>query len=376
MKKSSKISHKFILSGGGTGGHIYPAIAIANELKARFPHAQFLFVGANDRMEMQKVPKAGYDIQGLNIAGIQRDHLIKNITLPFKVISSLWKAHKIIQEFKPDMVIGTGGYASGPTMWAAAQKGIPVLIQEQNSFPGITNKLLKNKAFAICTAYDGMDKYFPKDKIHFTGNPIRSNLFTELPDQKKSKEKFGLDPNKTVIFSVGGSSGARTLNNSWIQGYQKLIDKDIQLIWQTGQLEWNKIKALEAVQHPHIHIQEFIYDMTSAYAAADIIVSRAGAMAISELCLIGKPVILVPLPTAAEDHQVKNAQNLVNHKAAQMVLDDKAVEDLTTSAIDLNQNKVEKEKLSQHIKTLAKPDAAKHIVEIITQELNYKKARL
>ncbi|MXV38833.1 undecaprenyldiphospho-muramoylpentapeptide beta-N-acetylglucosaminyltransferase [Flavobacteriaceae bacterium Ap0902] len=370
MKQSSKISPRFILSGGGTGGHIYPAIAIANTLKARFPHAQFLFIGAQDKMEMQKVPKAGYDIKGLNIAGIQRDNLFKNITLPFKVIDSLIKTNKIIKDFKPNMVIGTGGYASGPTMWAAAKKGIPVLIQEQNSFPGITNKLLKNKTFAICTAYDGMAKYFPQDKIHLTGNPIRTDLFTNLPNQKASKEKFGLNPNKPVILSVGGSQGSRTLNNTWIKDVKNLIQEDIQLIWQTGKLEWNKINALQEPKHPNIHITEFIYDMNTAYAAADVIVSRAGAMAISELTLVGKPLILVPLPTAAEDHQTKNAQNLVDHKAAKMVKDDVAVVELSDAAITLSKNETEKNLLSKNIKELAKPNAAEDIADIIVNKLN------
>ncbi|MGI9526268.1 MAG: undecaprenyldiphospho-muramoylpentapeptide beta-N-acetylglucosaminyltransferase [Weeksellaceae bacterium] len=369
MKKSSKISPKFILSGGGTGGHIYPAIAIANELKARFPHAQFLFVGAQDKMEMQKVPKAGYDIIGLNIAGFQRNNLFKNISLPIKVISSLNKAKNIIKDFKPDMVIGTGGYASGPTMWVAAKKGIPVLIQEQNSFPGITNKLLKNKAFAICTAYDGMERYFSSDKIHITGNPIRSDIFTNLPDKEASKIKFGLNPKKPVILSVGGSLGARTLNNNWVKGVKELVKEDIQLIWQTGQLEWNKINNNETLKHPNIHITEFIYEMNTAYAAADIIVSRAGAMAISELTLIGKPLILVPLPTAAEDHQVKNAQNLVDHNAAKMVFDHDAVENLTKEAIQLSKNESEKKELSNQIKKLAKPDAVKQIADIIAEKL-------
>ena len=225
MKKSSKISPKFILSGGGTGGHIYPAIAIANELKARFPQAEFLFVGAKDKMEMQKVPKAGYAIEGLWISGIQRDNLLKNIALPFKLGSSILESQKIIKKLKPDMVIGTGGFASGPIMYVAGQKGIPILIQEQNSFPGITNKLLKNKAFAICTAYDKMENFFPKEKIHLTGNPIRTELFTNLPNKQQAKEKFGLDPNKAVILSVGGSLGSRTLNNAWKNDIQKLIEK-------------------------------------------------------------------------------------------------------------------------------------------------------
>lgn len=369
MKKSSKISPKIILSGGGTGGHIYPAIAIANEIKARFPQADILFVGAKDKMEMEKVPKAGYPIEGLWISGIQRSNKLKNLSLPLKVASSLWNARKIIKNFKPDVVIGTGGFASGPIMYAAAQKGIPVLIQEQNSFPGITNKLLKNKAFAICTAYDKMENYFPKEVVHQTGNPIRTDLFTNLPEQRSAKEKFGLNPNKTVILSVGGSLGSRTLNNAWMNGIQKLVDDDIQLIWQTGKLEWNKINSIESLKHKLIHSTEFIYEMNQAYAAADVIVSRAGAMAISELTLIGKPTILVPFPFAAEDHQTKNAQNLVDHDAAKMITDKEAPEHLVNTAITLIENKNEQEILSQNIKKLAKPNATSDIVDLVERKL-------
>ena len=369
MKKSYRISPKFILSGGGTGGHIYPAIAIADELKARFPQSEILFVGAKDKMEMEKVPKAGYPIKGLWISGFQRDNLFKNTTLPFKILSSLWDSNKIINDFKPNVLIGTGGFASGPMMYAAAKKGIPILIQEQNSFPGITNKLMKNKAFAICTAYDQMSKYFPENVLHHTGNPIRTDLFINLPQKNVAKEKFGLNPQKPVILSIGGSLGSRTLNNAWINGIQDLITNDIQLLWQTGKLEWNKINSLSAVKHELIHPTEFIYNMNEAYAAADIIVSRAGAMAISELTLIGKPTILVPFPYAADDHQTKNAQNLVDHNAAKLITDSEAEQKLVKSAIELIQNAEEKATLSENIQKLAKPNATRDIVDLIAKQL-------
>ncbi|MDO5656254.1 MAG: undecaprenyldiphospho-muramoylpentapeptide beta-N-acetylglucosaminyltransferase [Flavobacteriaceae bacterium] len=370
MKKSSKISPKIILSGGGTGGHIYPAIAIANEIRMRMPKAEILFVGALDKMEMEKVPKAGYAIEGLWISGFRRDNLFKNINLPIKIANSLWKSNKILKSFKPDMVIGTGGFASGPIMYAAAQKGIPILLQEQNSFPGITNKLLKNKAFAVCTAYEGMDKYFSKEILHHTGNPIRAELFLNIPKRENAKEKLGFDKNKILILSVGGSLGARTLNNAWLNGVQKLIQNDIQILWQTGRLEWDKINSNQELKHKNIQITEFIYNMNEAYAAADIIVSRAGAMAISELTLIGKPTVLVPFPFAAEDHQTKNAQNLEQNKAAIMINDKDAAEKLVDRVIELAQNPIEQEALSHQIKTLAKPHATRDIVDIIEAKLN------
>ncbi len=370
MKKSSKISPKIILSGGGTGGHIYPAIAIANEIKSRFPQADILFVGAKDKMEMEKVPKAGYPIKGLWISGIQRKNMLANASFPFKLIDSVWKSRKIVNEFKPDIAIGTGGFASGPMMYAAAQKGVPILIQEQNSFPGITNKLLKNKAFAICTAYDNMGNYFPKDKIHHTGNPIRSELFTNLPEQKAAKEKLGLNPNKPLILSVGGSLGSRTLNNTWTKAVQQIIDTDIQLLWQTGKLEWNKINSNQELKHELIQATEFIYEMNQAYAAADVIVSRAGAMAISELTLIGKPTILVPFPYAAEDHQTKNAESLVNAEAALMIKDKDAEEKLPQAAINLVQDVEAQKNLMVNLKRLAKPNATKDIVDLIQAKLN------
>lgn len=370
MKNSSKISPKIILSGGGTGGHIYPAIAIANEIKNRFPQADILFVGANNKMEMEKVPKAGYPIKGFWISGINRSKMLSNFTLPFQIIDSLWKSRQIIQEFKPDLAIGTGGFASGPLLYVAANKNIPVLIQEQNSFPGITNKLLKNKAFAICTAYEGMQQYFPADKIHLTGNPIRTELFTNLPEKNESKEKLGFDPQKPLILSVGGSLGSRTLNNAWSSGLNQLIENDIQLLWQTGKLEWNKINAEANSKSNLIQAVEFIYEMNLAYAAADIIVSRAGAMAISELTLISKPCILVPYPFAAEDHQTKNAESLVKKNAAKMLTDADAENKLVDTAIDLINNENEQKRLIENIQEMAKPRATQDIVDIIQRKIN------
>ena len=370
MKPKSKTLHKFILSGGGTGGHIYPAIAIADEIKNRLPDADILFVGAKDKMEMEKVPKAGYPIKGLWISGIQRSNMLGNLSFPFKLASSLYNARKIIKSFKPTATIGTGGFASGPIMWAAAQSGIPVLVQEQNSYPGITNKLLKNKAFAFCTAYDGMGSYFPADKIHLTGNPIRNNLFNDLPEQSEAKKAFNLNPNKPVILSVGGSLGSRTLNNAWKNGINKVVSEDVQLIWQTGKLDFEGIKKNQELQKENIHITDFIYDMRKAYAAADIIISRAGAMAISELCLIGKPTILVPFPFAAEDHQTKNAENLVAHMAAKMISDKEAPQDLVNESILLIKDEARQKILSENILKMAKPNATKDIVDILFTQLN------
>uniref|UniRef100_UPI0039A5AD4B undecaprenyldiphospho-muramoylpentapeptide beta-N-acetylglucosaminyltransferase n=1 Tax=Ornithobacterium rhinotracheale TaxID=28251 RepID=UPI0039A5AD4B len=361
--------YKFILSGGGTGGHIYPAIAIADEIKRRLPEAEILFVGAKGKMEMEKVPKAGYPIEGLWISGFQRSNLLANLSFPFKLISSWFSAKKIIKDFKPDATIGTGGFASGPIMWGAAQNKIPVLVQEQNSYPGITNKILKNKAFAFCTAYTGMENYFPQERVHFTGNPIRANLFENLPEKSESKQAFGLNPNKPVVLSVGGSLGAQTLNTAWKENLDALTQNGIQLIWQTGKTSFQELKELS---RNGIHITDFIYNMQQAYAAADIIVSRAGAMAISELCLIGKPTILVPYPWAAEDHQTKNAQNLVNHQAAIMIEDALAQESLVKTSIELAQNIENQKTLSQNIIKLAKPQATQDIVDILFNQLKIK----
>ena len=308
------------MSGGGTGGHIFPAIAIADEIKKRFPAAEFLFIGANGKMEMEKVPQSGYKIVGLNIAGFDRGNLLKNFGLPFKVISSLMKARKTIKDFKPDFAVGTGGFASGPALYVASRLGIPVFIQEQNSLPGKTNVFNGKKAKAVFTAYPNMDHFFPKSKVFFLGNPVRQNILSDLMETEKAKEKLGLNKDKLTILSVGGSQGSRTLNNGWKDNLEKLKEKNYQLIWQTGKLDYNELTS--SIQHPtSIQIKEFISDMATAYSAADVIVSRAGAIAISELAMAKKPVILVPLPSAAEDHQTKNALVLVEKNAAKMVKD-------------------------------------------------------
>ncbi len=364
MKQPSKISPKIIISGGGTGGHIYPAIAIADEIMRRLPGAEILFVGALGKMEMEKVPKAGYKIKGLPIAGINRGNLFANFSFPFKLFKSLNMAARTVREFTPDVAVGTGGFASGPVLKRASNKGVPIVIQEQNSFPGITNKLLAKDAVAICTAYERIPQ-FPIEKVHYTGNPIRPELFQNLPERNSAVSSFGLDPRKKVILSVGGSQGSRTLNNAWLAGLAKLKENDVQLIWQTGKLEFEKIKNQTENDLSGIHLSEFFYNMQDAYAAADIIVSRAGAMAISELCLIGKPVILVPFPFAAEDHQTKNARALVDKSAAIMVPDSRVPDELLKTVLDLSGDEQKQQVLSENIKKLGKPDATKEIVDII-----------
>ncbi|HEX7869986.1 MAG TPA: undecaprenyldiphospho-muramoylpentapeptide beta-N-acetylglucosaminyltransferase, partial [Chryseobacterium sp.] len=286
---------KVLLSGGGTGGHIFPAIAIADEIKKRFPDAEFLFIGANGKMEMEKVPQAGYNIEGLNIAGFDRGNLLKNIGLPFKLISSLLKAKKIIKEFKPDFAVGTGGFASGPALFMAAKMGIPTFIQEQNSLPGKTNTANGKKAKAVFTAYPDMEKFFPHSKVFFLGNPIRENIVSGMEETSQAKAKLGLDKNKLTILSVGGSLGSRTLNNGWKDNLDKLKEKDYQLIWQTGKLDYSELSKESQISNlkSQIQLKEFIKDVETAYSAADVIVSRAGAIAISELAVAQKPVLLV-----------------------------------------------------------------------------------
>ncbi|WP_068597470.1 undecaprenyldiphospho-muramoylpentapeptide beta-N-acetylglucosaminyltransferase [Vaginella massiliensis] len=362
--RSLKTSPKILISGGGTGGHIYPAIAIADEIKRRLPEADILFVGADGRMEMEKVPKVGYAIKGLPIAGFDRSDMKANLKFPFKLIRSLALAKKIYKEFQPDIAVGTGGYASGPMLWIAGKNRVPYVLQEQNSFPGVTNKILMKKASAICTAYSEASQ-FPAEKVHHTGNPIRVDLFEELPSKAVAIEQFNLDPTKPTILSVGGSQGSRMINNSWLEKIEEFAASGVQLIWQTGKLDYQKIKEKLGDRYPMIHLTEFIYNMQDAYAAADIIVSRAGAMAISELEMIGKAVILVPLPTAAEDHQTKNALALVKENAAVMVKDELAKENLVKEAVALAKDRSKQQLLGTNISKLAKPNATKEIVDII-----------
>ncbi|MCX8522712.1 undecaprenyldiphospho-muramoylpentapeptide beta-N-acetylglucosaminyltransferase [Chryseobacterium formosus] len=366
---------KVLLSGGGTGGHIFPAIAIADEIKKRFPDAEFLFIGANGKMEMEKVPQAGYKIEGLNIAGFDRGNLLKNIGLPFKLISSLLKAKKIIKEFKPDFAVGTGGFASGPALFMAAKTGILTFIQEQNSLPGKTNTANGKKAKAVFTAYPDMEKFFPHSKVFFLGNPIRENIVSGMQETSQAKEKLGLDKNKLTILSVGGSLGSRTLNNGWKDNLDKVKEKGYQLIWQTGKLDYKEIvnscqlSVDGNIQQPttnnQIQIKEFIKDVETAYSAADVIVSRAGAIAISELAVAQKPVVLVPFPFAAEDHQTKNAMNLVEKNAAKMVKDSEMQEKFWNTLSEICENESLRKEMSDNLKYFAKPNAAKEIVDEI-----------
>ena len=307
---------KFILSGGGTGGHIYPAIAIADELKKRYPDAEFLFVGANDRMEMQRVPQAGYSIKGLQIAGIQRKLSLKNLLLPFKLLKSLYQARQIIQKFQPDAVIGTGGYASAPTLKAAQWLKVPYFIQEQNSFAGITNKWVSKKANKIFVAYQNMEKFFPKAKIQITGNPIREGLTTIQDKNKNAFENFSLDENKFTLLVLGGSLGAKSINQLISSNLSFFQENEVQILWQCGKFYYDEYKEKQTEM---VQVRPFIENMNDAYAVADVIISRAGASSVSELCVVGKPVIFVPSPNVAEDHQTKNAQAIADEKAAILI---------------------------------------------------------
>ncbi|MDD4544357.1 MAG: undecaprenyldiphospho-muramoylpentapeptide beta-N-acetylglucosaminyltransferase [Bacteroidales bacterium] len=354
---------KAIISGGGTGGHIFPAIAIAGAIKSKYPEADILFIGAKGRMEMEKVPQAGYKIEGLWISGLQRRLTWKNLLFPFKVIISTLKARKIIKSFKPDIIIGVGGYASGPTLEAGARLGIKTLIQEQNSFPGITNKLLAKKVDRICVAYDKMDRWFPKEKIVFTGNPIRQMITQSLGKENKSREFFHLKEGKKTVLVVGGSLGARTINESIFNSIDYFIENDIQLIWQTGKFFYEKANELQkAKKSENIIVNEFIFNMDLAYSVADIIISRAGAIAISELCIIGKPCILVPSPNVSEDHQRKNAMALVEKNAALMVLDSESREKLIKELDLLIKDDEKQNMLRENILDLGIKDADNRIL--------------
>jgi len=356
---------KIIISGGGTGGHIFPAIAIANALKEKMADVDILFVGAKDKMEMEKVPKAGYPIEGLWISGLQRKLSAKNLAFPFKLISSLRKAGKIIKEFKPDLAIGVGGFASGPTLYKAAKMGIPTMIQEQNSYPGITNIILSKHVDKICVAYDNMEKYFPKEKIYLTGNPVRKDVVNIENKRERALEFFGLSKEKPVVLVVGGSLGARTINEAIEANLKNFADKDIQLIWQTGKNYLPKAEAaLLDLNKEGIIAKDFIYEMDLAYAAADIVVSRAGAIAISELSLVRKPIILVPSPFVAEDHQTKNALALVNYNAAILVKDAEQKEKLMPEILKLVESEEERAKLIKNISSLGISNATDAIVGV------------
>lgn len=363
------MAKRIIISGGGTGGHIFPAVSIANALKKLDPSTEILFVGATGRMEMEKVPAAGYKIIGLNIQGIQRGSILKNLMFPFKLLSSVRAALKIIKDFKPDAAVGVGGYASGPLLYAASLKGIPTLIQEQNSYAGVTNKWLGKKAKKICVAFDGMDKFFPADRIIKTGNPVRKESVNVAGKQMQALELYHLSAHKKTVVVLGGSLGARTLNNSIQAGLQKFIDADVQVIWQTGKYYYKSIiEQLGDNIHPNIQVREFLNRMDLVYAAADVIISRAGAGTIAELCEVKKPVILVPSPNVAEDHQTKNALALVQENAAKFVADRDAEAKLVDKTLELLNDKEKQKILCNNIGKLAMPNAdeviAKEVIQI------------
>jgi len=356
---------KFILSGGGTGGHIYPAIAIANELKFRYPTAKILFVGAQDKMEMQKVPQAGYAIKGLWIAGLQRKLTFQNAMFPFKLISSLLKSRKIIKEFNPNVVIGTGGFASGPLLQMANMCSIPTLIQEQNSYPGITNKLLSKKANVICVAYNNLERFFPKDKIYLTGNPVRQDLIFVNSKRDEAFIELNLDSTKKTILILGGSLGARRINQLIAKELNEILSHNVQVIWQCGKLYFDEYKTFNDVKN--VQVFSFIERMDLVYAASDIIISRAGASSVSELAIVGKPVIFIPSPNVAEDHQTKNAESIVGNNGALMIRESQLETEFTKVFSNLIQDKNLQETLSKNIIKLAMPNATKDIVDQIVK---------
>ena len=369
---------RVIVSGGGTGGHIFPAISIANAIRQLRPEAKILFVGAEGRMEMQRVPDAGYEIIGLPVAGFDRKRLWRNVGVLIKLVRSQWKARKIIKKFKPQVAVGVGGYASGPTLKMAATMGIPTLIQEQNSYAGVTNKLLAKQAKKICVAYEGMERFFPQEKIILTGNPVRQTLITEQVSRKDAAKHFDLDPNRKTVLIIGGSLGARTLNETMIANLNMIqAHPEVQFIWQVGKIYIDQVKeALRAysgelvcnshiVTMPNLYVNDFIKHMEYAYGIADLVVSRAGAGSISEFCLLGKPVILVPSPNVAEDHQTQNALALVRRDAALYVKDVEAKEQLVELAIETVKDNDKLQALNRNILEMALPDSA----EIIAKEV-------
>jgi UDP-N-acetylglucosamine--N-acetylmuramyl-(pentapeptide) pyrophosphoryl-undecaprenol N-acetylglucosamine transferase len=365
MKKQLNV----LISGGGTGGHIFPALSIANGIKERRPDANILFVGAENRMEMEKVPAAGYKIVGLPVSGFDRKHLLRNVKVVARLLKSMHLAKKILRDFKPDIAIGVGGYASGPMLKEAQKKGIPTLIQEQNSYAGVTNKLLAQKANAICVAYEGMERFFPADKILVTGNPVRQNILNCTLTPQQARQKFGLDPDRRTILVVGGSLGARTVNNCIAAALDTIkADPEVQLIWQTGKIYDEQAHATMQEKQPGNVVQQaFVSNMDEAYRAADLVVSRAGASSISELQLLGKASLLVPSPNVAEDHQTKNAMALVDHGAAVMVRDAEAADKLMPEALALVKDDAKLQKLSANISKMALRNAVGDIVDRVMQ---------
>ncbi len=364
---------RYIISGGGTGGHIFPAISIANAISEKDKEAKILFVGAEDRMEMQRVPKAGYPIKGLPVKGFDRKNIFKNIKVIIDLIRSIRLANRIIKEFQPDVAIGVGGYASAPTLKSATKQKIPTLLQEQNSYAGLTNKLLAKDATKICVAYDNMERYFPKEKIVLTGNPVRKDLFNIAPKHIEAYEHFGLDAKKKTLLVVGGSLGARTINQSIEAEIKQLLNNDIQVIWQTGKYYFEKAKSLsEKINDSRLYATQFVARMDYAYSVADVVVSRAGASSISELCLLKKPTILVPSPNVAEDHQTQNAMALVKKQAAIMVKDSEAKEQLVAQALALINNEQQLKRLSENIQKLGQQNSDERIVNEVFKIINKK----
>jgi len=359
----TEATYRILISGGGTGGHIYPALAIANAWMDKHPDSEILFVGAQGKMEMQKVPEAGYSIKGLPVAGLQRKLTLANLSFPIKLWRSLRMASKIVKEFQPQLVVGVGGYASGPVLYAAQNKGIPTLLQEQNSYAGLTNKLLAKKAAKICVAYPEMERFFPKEKLKLTGNPVRKDLLDLAGKREQGIQVFGLDPTRKTVLVLGGSLGARTLNQAMLKHMVDLEKEGYQVLWQSGKFYFKDMElALDKAGLTHIHLREFIREMDLAYAAADVIVSRAGALSVSELCLVGKPVIFIPSPNVAEDHQTKNANACVKQDAAVLLADVDAVANFKEYIDDLLQHEGKAQALATAIKKLARPDAANALV--------------
>lgn len=357
---------RILISGGGTGGHVYPAIAIANAIKSKIPTVEILFVGAEGKLEMEKVPKAGYPIKGLWISGLQRSLSKRNLSFPFKLINSLYRSFKIINEFKPDAVVGVGGYASGPILQVAAMKNIPSLIQEQNGYPGITNKILAGKVDKICVAYEGMDRFFPEEKIIFTGNPVRQDLYKSTVDRNEAKASFGIQNDHKTVLIFGGSLGARQINES-VEGAIDMIKKheEINFIWQVGKMYFDEFNCGVVAALPNVTVLPFIERMDFAYAAADAVVCRAGALTISEIALINKPAILVPSPHVAEDHQTKNAMALVDHGAALMVRDAEAKEKMIPTVLDLIADEKMQSQLTKNLATMGRPHATDDIADLV-----------
>lgn len=364
--KEAQQTYSIIISGGGTGGHIYPAIAIANAWKEAHPEAKILFVGADGKMEMTKIPEAGYEIKGLPVAGLQRSLSLSNLSFPFKLLKSLGMAKDILQTFAPRAVVGVGGYASGPVLYAAQKSGIPTLIQEQNSYAGLTNKILAKKAKSICVAYLGMDKFFPKEKIQYTGNPVRKDILDLSGKKGKALAHFDLAADRKTVLVLGGSLGARTINRAVLADMKAFEDAGYQLLWQSGKFYYEdmaeKVK-LSALRH--IHVREFIKEMDLAYAAADLIVSRAGALSVSELSLVGKPVVFIPSPNVTEDHQSKNAMAYVQEEAALLLRDSEAIGNLKGTVDSIFSDPSKSEKMGKNIKKLAKPEAANEIIKAL-----------